>query len=492
MRKIMIKVLTVLVALFIVGLVVPKSYVYADGTARVSTGGSWTSGSGDDKMGYTQFNVSLSGVDVNGGPISFSISLNGSPSSITSSWGCDSCTLSGNSVSIYISGGNLYSGGAGFIVNYPDGSSCSVGSSSVSFSQTRGTPTNTPTPTPTPVPTFTPVPTQPGSTNPTTPSQPAATNPTTPAQPGATDPTQPQAPVVVVVDPVAPADPGAPAAPADPGAPAAPADPGVPAVDPAAPAADPAADPAAPVEETAAPAATQAASGNNSGGNAQVTTEAATIETEETTVPIVIIDVNGNEIIVTPTPTPTPFPRYIAMFVDPNDSMSGFPWWIVNALLIAGVVIARLVALKIQGARGADYIIDFVPFGIVRGIVDNTQYAQDKRRRMKEPEKNNGYMEREHNHTNASASAAEAAKAAQAARAEFAKAAAERNAAQAANNAENGLKAPVKRPASASVNHTQTSAAAKPAPSASETTNPSTTDASSGFKPSPFKRPGTN
>ena len=463
MRKSIVRVLAAFVALFIFGaLAVPVNLVRADGTAYASGGSSWDNGDGSSSK---QFSVSLSGVDPRGGPISFSVSLEGNVTGLSSYWGCDSCSLSGNTVNIYISGNNLYNGGVGFIVNYEGVCSVARGSTSIGFSQSAGAaPTDTPTPTPTPTPI--PTPTQ-APANETTSATTAATAATTAAtQPaggnsgggnagGGAAPAQPQPEVVIPVEP-------------------APQDPGAVVVDPADPTAEAAVDPNAPVQEEAAVPQGGGNNGGNSGNGGGGNTEATTDSTEETTVPIVIIDVNGNEIIVTPTPTPTPVPRFIAMFTDPNDDMYNFPWWIVNALLIAAVVIARLVALKIQGARGADYIIDFVPFGIVRGIVDNVQYAQEKRRRMREPEKNNGYMEREHNHVNSSASAAEAAKAAQAARAEFARAAAERNAASAANSQtpNNGMKAPVKRPPSAA--------------------NSSASGNATTYRPSPLKRPGND
>lgn len=474
MRKLIVRVLTVFIALFVIGVIaVPVNDVRADGTAHASGGSSWENGDGSSSK---QFNVSLSGVDPRGGPISISVSLEGNVTGLSSYWGCDSCSLSGNSVNIYISGNNLYNGGVGFIVNYEGVCSVARGSTSISFSQSAGVaPTDTPTPTPTTTPTPTPTPTQAPANETTSATTAATTAATTVAtQPaggnsgggnagGGAAPDQPQPEVVYPVEP-APQDPGAPVV--------------VP-VDSADSSVEVTVESETSVQTE--PVATQVAdnsngnSGNSNGdsGNGG-STETTPDTTEETTVPIVIIDVNGNEIIVTPTPKPTPVPRFIAMFTDPNDDMYNFPWWIVNALLIAAVVIARLVALKIQGARGADYIIDFVPFGIVRGIVDNVQYAQEKRRRMREPEKNNGYMEREHNHVNSSASAAEAAKAAQAARAEFARAAAERNAASASSSQtpNNGMKAPIKRPPSAA--------------------NSSASGNATTYRPSPLKRPSND
>lgn len=423
MRKVIAKLLTVLLAVFVISTaIVPKDYVRADGTASAGINSSWDGG--------RNVYVSFSNIDTNGGPITVSISFDGYVTGVTSYWGCSSCYANGSTVTLTVS--NFYGSNhtAGFVISCDGYCTVSRGSTSFSFSQSSGaTPTNTPTPTPTntPAPTVTPVPT----TAPTTAS-------TTQATAAPTNQGQPEAPVVVVPVDTASQSPEV-VIPVEPVATdTAPAD-------------------TAPVAEATT---AQATAGNNS--NNTEATEETTVATEETTVPIVIIDVNGNEIVVTPTPTPTPFPRYIAMFVDPNDSMAGFPWKIVNVLLVIAIIVARLVALKIQGAKGLDYAIDFVPFGIVRSIVDNIQYSQDKRRRMKEPEKNNGYMERENNHANSSASAAEAAKAAQEARAEFAKAAAERNAAKASANSDNGLKAPVKRPASASVNHAQ--AASQKAP----------------------------
>ncbi|MCQ2515356.1 MAG: hypothetical protein MJ094_00650 [Saccharofermentans sp.] len=443
MRKVLLKVLTVMVALFIVGsIVVPNSIVRADGTASVSASGSWD----DNDSAYKQFNVSLRGVDTSGGPITFSISFEGAVTRLTSYWGCDSCSFNGSSVTITISGSNLYNSGIGFIVAYPKGGLCNIarGSSNISFSQSAGG-TPTPTNTPTPTPTNTPTPTQSSSSNPGVPE-----NPGTPVTPD--NPVQPQDPVVVPVNP----------------------NPEVQVVVEVQPEVATEATQAAEAEMVPSAEQTQVNNNNSSTNNTQATAEETVEETVETTVPIVIIDVNGNEIIVTPTPTPTPVPRYISMLVDSNSDENKTIRNIINAVVIAAILLARLVALKIQGARGADYLIDFIPFGIVRGIIDNVQYSQEKRRRMKEPEKNNGYMEREHNHVNSSASAAEAAKAAQEARAEFARAAAERKAAQevaAKSNANvNSVapKAPVKTPERTSANN------------------------ATRYRPSPLKRPDNN
>ncbi len=302
--------------------------------------------------------------------------------------------------------------------------------------------------TPSPLPSPSPVPATPSPV-------PAATTPA-PAQ---TEPAQTQAPAPVqpAADPAAPAvDPGvAPAAPAaDPGAVAPAADPGAvaPAADPgAAPAADPAAPAdAQPVETTAAPAA-QPQGGNNGGGQAnnnndsddedepEETTE--TVETEETTVPIVIMDAQGN--LITVTPTPTPFPRMNGSTLTFDNATFTFPIkQVAIYVIIIAVLGTRYFMLKSRGLRGGALALEFIPG--VSDIVDKIQRSKGTKIAEAPKTEKSDYSQ------STAARAAEAAREAQQARAEYAKAAAERNMAQSSPMAVAGVKAPVKRPASAS------------------------------------------
>lgn len=300
--------------------------------------------------------------------------------------------------------------------------------------------------TPSPSPSPSPVPATPSPV-------PAATTPA-PAQ---TEPAQTQAPAPVqpAADPVAPAvDPGA--APAvDPGAAAPAADSGaVPAADPAAPAADPAAPAdAQPVADTtAAPAAQPQQGGNNGGGQAnsgnndsddedETEETVETGETEETTVPIVIMDAQGN--LITVTPTPTPFPRMNGSTLTFDNTTFNFPFkQVAIYVIIIAVLGTRYFMLKSRGLRGANLALEFVPG--VSDIVDKIQRSKGTKIAEAPKTEKNDYSQ------STAARAAEAAREAQQARAEYAKAAAERNMAQSSPTAVAGVKTPVKRPASAS------------------------------------------
>ena len=274
----------------------------------------------------------------------------------------------------------------------------------------------------------TPTTTQPPATTPqaTTPA-PAQTNPTNPA-PAQTEPGTPvstAAPTAAPVQPDAQVQPAAPAADVQPAVPAQDA----PAEAPAAAApAEPAATEAAPEEatEAAAAAAPQEAAANpqnndNSGdagdaAAAEETDAEPTESTEQTTVPIIIMDAEGNLISVTPTPTPFPYMSGTTSMKYSDDF--AFPLKQV-LIVLAGIAIlgARFFVLKARGLRGGSLLLEFVP-----GVSD----AVDRlRRRGTKIEQSNTAGRYDYSNST-SARVAEAAREAQQARAEFARAARER------------------------------------------------------------------
>jgi hypothetical protein len=227
----------------------------------------------------------------------------------------------------------------------------------------------------------------------------------------------------------------------------------------------------------------------------------------ETTVPIVIMDAQGN--LITVTPTPTPFPHMSGTSLSVGRTSVQFPW---KAIAIGVVVIAvlgtRYMMLKSRGLRGGNLALEFVP-----GVSDFVDKMQRKGRTKIEetPVAQKG----DYSNTT-SFKAAEAAREAQLARAEFAKAQAERKqmAAMANNTAPatpTGLKAPVKRPSSAAAQSgiktapgfkftapvmdplTADTAPSPFKPSASAAASkPATTSAEvNAQRPSPFARPNT-
>ena len=222
----------------------------------------------------------------------------------------------------------------------------------------------------------------------------------------------------------------------------------------AAPAAEPVAtEPAVtPADGAAAPAAIDAAaagiinadnvSSNQDNNDADTNDDADTDETaestEETTVPIIILDEDGNEIMVTP--TPTPFPRMSGR-ITYDDSTNYFPWKpLLISVVVIAVLAARYMVLKAQGLHGGDLALEFIP-----GVSDIVDKLSRKGTKI-EARTTSAY-----DYSNSTARrAAEAAREAQEARAEFART--QQAAKASAPAAIEGVKAPVKRTAPASEN----------------------------------------
>lgn len=418
---------------------------------------------------------------VQGETVTVTVTVSGTLTDASSTAG--SASFSGNTITVVANTYNLYWLGISFT-----GENL-TGSPSVNISVSGGaTPTPEPaTPTPVP-PTATPTsaPVQPTAAPVQPTSAPAQATPTSAPAPVNPDPAVPASTTAATQAPAPAADPAA--VQPDPGVPAAvqPAPSGGGEVAPA-PEQVPAADTAPATEPVeAAPVVNNDNSNNGNSGNnnAQATAPAEeetepvetseTEPTEETTVPIVIMDAEGN--LITVTPTPTPFPMMSAGNLTFNNREVVFPWKaVLISLFVIAVLGTRYALLKMRGLRGASLALEFIPG--VSDIADKLSRRGTKIEQPVQPKKND-YS------TSTSARAAEAAREAQQARAELAQAAKERAAAAATENT-NGLKAPVKRPSYASINRTSgvpSASAGARSPSAGNADRPVS-------RPSPFKKP---
>lgn len=189
--------------------------------------------------------------------------------------------------------------------------------------------------------------------------------------------------------------------------------------------------PAQPVQTTQTSATTAATTEAETVEEAEAASEESSEdESTETTVPLVVMNADGNLVVVTP--TPTSFPYMESRTFDFNDKEFEFPIrYVVGSLIIIAILGTRFVLLRNRGLRGKNLAIEFIP--TIADIHDKRQWKKSQEIFKKREE---ARAKKEHDGSNAaSARAAEAAREAQIARAEMMREAQERKeAAQALAN----------------------------------------------------------
>lgn len=183
----------------------------------------------------------------------------------------------------------------------------------------------------------------------------------------------------------------------------------------------------------------------------------------------------------TPTPTPT---APVAVGTVRADKEGGFPWWILLVLLAGGGCVARYASLRKQNIEGKELVLNFIP-----GVASIAGKAAGNSKAPAVPSADapkvvNGYLQKSNTEAIRPVfSNTPDARAAQ-------KAA---DSKPSASSAPSGLKAPIKRPASASVNHAQAVASAKESTDVKDTSKPVTkpADSEKTALKAPVKRPAS-
>ena len=216
-------------------------------------------------------------------------------------------------------------------------------------------------------------------------------------------------------------------------------------------------------------------------------TSEETSETTETAVALIApagesSEETSEETASEDTPTPTPTAPVVVGTVR-ADKEGGFPWWILLVLLAGGGCVARYASLRKQNIEGKDLVLNFIPgVASIAGKTAGTGKTPEVSS-ADAPKVVNGYLQKSNT---------------EAIRPVFSNTPDARAAQKAADSkpgtssSPSGLKAPIKRPASASVNHAQ-AVAAKAVTEPKETSKPGAKPAVSGASApkAPVKRPAS-
>ena len=217
-------------------------------------------------------------------------------------------------------------------------------------------------------------------------------------------------------------------------------------------------------------------------------TSEETSETTETAVALIApagesSEETSEETASEDTPTPTPTAPVVVGTVR-ADKEGGFPWWILLVLLAGGGCVARYASLRKQNIEGKDLVLNFIPgVASIAGKTAGTGKTPEVSS-ADAPKVVNGYLQKSNT---------------EAIRPVFSNTPDARAAQKAADSkpgtssSPSGLKAPIKRPASASVNHAQAVASAKEPADSKDTSKPvaKPSDSDKPALKAPIKRPAS-